>query len=192
MKSLLLLILLSMILHSSIYSEIEQITIRWTAQLCQEPCRNILEKEFREVPGIDETSIDIDKGQATLTWKKNVPFDFPSINTAMRMVGLAMREIRLKVRGSIKHSEDNLYLVSDGDHTPFNLVNPVVPSPSGPTSEFNRESRKLSSALRQQLLQAQTDKQIVTIEGPIFMPKRMTVPTEIVIDYLNITNLIPK
>lgn len=185
MKKIYAIFFLKLMICSSLYSEIEQITIRWVALRCQDTCGRLLEREFRKISGIQEIQIDLGSGQAILTWKENVPFQFTSINTAMHMVGLSMRDIRLKVTGSIKHMGNHIFIVSRGDNTHFDLVNPVVPHPTGQAAEFNRDARNLSPALRQQLLQGEADKQIATIEGPVFMPERMTVPTSIVVDHLN-------
>lgn len=172
-------------LNCSLYAQIEKITIRWTAQLCQNSCSKLLEREFRKIPGVDEIMIDQGSGQATLTWKEKIPFQFTSINTAMHMVGLSMRDIRIRVKGTIKHMGDHFYLISEGDQTRFDLVNPAVPHPSGQASEYNLATRKLSPPLRQKLLDGEMEKQMATIEGPVFMPERMTVPTQIVVDQLS-------
>lgn len=185
MKKIFFFYFLCSIFYTDLRSEIEQITIRWTAQLCNGNCSKLLEKELRKVRGIDEIAIDQGSGQATLTWSKKIPFQYTSLNTAMHMVGLSMRDIRIKVSGSIKHSGDNFYIVSDGDNTRFDLVNPVTPRPYGQANEFNAYARKLSPALKKELLDGETQKLKATIEGPVFMPERMTVPTQIVVDKLN-------
>lgn len=179
------LLLSCMFMLGSLQAEIEKITIRWTAQLCQGACPRLLEKEFRKIHGVKEIAIDQGGGQLTLTWKEKVPFQFTSVNTAMHMVGLSIRDIRIRVKGSVKHTRDTFYILSEGDGTRFDLLNPVIPHPGGQAAEFNASARKLTPALRQQLLQGEADKQIATIEGPVFMPERMTVPTQIVIDNLS-------
>ncbi|HEV8051501.1 MAG TPA: hypothetical protein VGP47_03330 [Parachlamydiaceae bacterium] len=188
MRKIFFIFLLGISIHAPIHSEIEQITIRWTAQLCQGTCPKLLVNELKKVQGIDEIFIDQGSGQATLTWKARVPFQYTSINTAMRMVGLSIRDIRIKVRGIVKHSGDVFYILSDGDNTRFDLMNPAIPIPHGQTSEYNALARKISPALRQQLLDGETQKLIATIEGPVFMPERKTVPTQIVVDNLNFTS----
>jgi len=188
MKKMLYTLLLGISFIEPIHSEIEQITIRWTAQLCQGTCTKLLVNEFKKIHGVDEIFIDQGSGQATVTWKEKMPFQFTSINTAMHMVGLSMRDIRIKVRGTIKHTGDIFYILSEGDNTRFDLMNPVTPVPYGQTSEFNTLTRKISPALRQQFLDAETQKLIATVEGPVFMPERMTVPTQIVVDHLSFTD----
>jgi hypothetical protein len=188
MKKILSLFLLSITLHPLLYCQIEQVTIRWNPQMCQGYCQKILEQQFRKVQGIKNFSVDLKNGQATLTWKENVPFLFTTINSAMHMIGLYTREVRIKIVGHIKHSGDTFYILSDGDNTRFDLVNRVDPHSTGQTAVYNRDARNLSQELRQQLLNAENDKQIATIEGPVLMPDRMIIPTQIVIDQLSFTS----
>lgn len=172
-------------------AEVESITIRWTSQLCQKTCGMLLEKELKKVNGVDKVAIDLAAGQASLTWKPMTPFSYTSINTAMHLVGIALRDIRLRVRGHIRHTGETIYLVSEGDNTRFDLVNPVVPNLKGQSTVYNAAGRKLTPELRQQLLDGEKNGQIATIEGPVFMPERMTVPVQIVVDSLRFTE-VPK
>lgn len=188
MKKLSSLFLCAIILSNPLQAEIEKITLRWTAQLCQNSCTKLLENEFRKIHGVNEISIDQGSGQATLTWKEKVPFQYTSINTAMHMVGISLRDIRIRVKGTIKHSGDVFYILSEGDNTRFDLVNPVIPHANGQAAEFNAAARKLTPPLRQKLLDGEAAKQIATIEGPVFMPERMTIPTQLVLDQLSFSD----
>lgn len=185
MKRLLILLLVCFALNTPLDAVVESITIRWTTLLCQDACVKLLEREFRKIKGVDKISIDQGSGQASLTWKEKIPFEFTSINTAMHMVGLSIRNIRIKVSGTIRHTGDVFYIISEGDGTRFDLLNPIIPYPTGVAIEFNVSVRKITPALREKLLEGESLKQIATIEGPIFMPERMTVPTQIVVDHLD-------
>jgi hypothetical protein len=182
------LLLLAMAVSFYAGAEVESVTIRWTSQLCQKTCGELLEKEFKKIGGVDKINIDISAGQATLTWKPMTAFSFTAINTAMHMVGIAMRDIRIKVSGKIRHSGDTIYIVSNGDNTRFDLINHVVPLPRGQAPVYNQAARKLSPELKQQLLSGESQHQTATIEGPVFMPERMTVPTPIVVDSLTFSD----
>lgn len=179
-----LLCLLSLIV-GTLQAEIQQITVRWTSLLCKDSCVKTLDKELRKIKGIEQFNIDPSSGQVSITWKANVPFQFTTINTAMHMVGLSMRDIRIKVRGNILPSGNQIYIVSEGDNTRFELMNPVTPNPNGQSHVYNYTTRTLSPELKKQLLDGYQAKQIATVEGPVFMPERMTVPTQIVVDHLN-------
>lgn len=183
-KTLTSLFVLTAIYSPSAYSEVQSVTIRWTSQLCQKNCGILLEKELKKVNGVDQVGIDLSAGQASLTWKPMSPFSYTSINTAMHMVGIALRDIRLRVKGHIRHTGETIYLVSEGDNTRFDLVNPVAPNLKGQSTVYNAMGRKLSPELRQQLLDGEKNGLTATIEGPVFMPERMTVPVQIVVDSL--------
>lgn len=185
MKKTLLLLLFCFAINMPLYSLVESITIRWVPMRCADTCVRLLEREFRKVQGIDQIFIDQGSGQATLTWKEKIPFQFVSVSTAMRLVGLSMREIRIRVSGTISHRGDSFYIISEGDNTPFELLNPIIPVPQGVTPEFNANARKLTPALRQRLLEGQMSKQTATVEGPVFMPERKTVPTQLILDSLD-------
>lgn len=185
LKHVIPVLFISASLGNQAHAEVESVTVRWTSQLCQKTCGTLLEKELKKVNGVDKVSIDLSSGQATLTWKPMVPFAYSSINTAMHMVGIAMRDMRLRVKGRIGHTGETVYIVSEGNNTRFDLVNPVVPSRTGQSVVYNAAGRKLSPELRQQLLTGESQGLIATIEGPVFMPERMIVPTQIVVERLN-------
>jgi hypothetical protein len=186
MKKILFFFILGIIaLQLPMNAEIQVLTIRWTPQLCQKNCIQLVERELRKIPGVKVISLDQGSGQATLTWKEGIPFQFSSINMAMRMVGLSIRDIRIKVTGRIQHNADIFYIVSNHDNTRFELLNPITPVRGGSVVEYNVAARKILPALQQQLLEGETQKLTATIEGPIFMPQRNTIPSQIVLDSLS-------
>jgi hypothetical protein len=180
-----LLILLFLCCKLNVYSSIESITIQWSSLFCKDQCIALLEKEFRKIRGVEQLSIDQEALQAVLVWKPNEPFQYSSINYAARAVGLSIRSIRIRVNGTITHSGDRFYLVSQGDNTRFELLNPIIPVPGEFTSKSNEAIRKIIPPLRDQLLEGERNRQIATVEGPIFMPNRNTVPAQIVVDHLD-------
>lgn len=177
-----------LIVSSPLMAQVEQITIRWTKLLCKDPCIKILDRELKKIKGVDLVTIDPDAGQAIITWKANAPFQYTYINTAMHMVGLSIRDIRIRIHGPVNFSSNRAYIVSEGDNTRFELVNPVIPNLRGQAHEFNYSTRGLSPQLRQQIADGIQAKQIATVEGPVFMPERMTVPTQIVVDHLSFSS----
>jgi len=168
-----------------LHSEIEFVTITWNPMLCKGSCPALLEKQFKKIPGIAEYNIDQAAGQATLKWKPNVPYSFGPINTAMRMVGPSIKNIRLRVHGSIQHTKDNVYLISRGDNTRLSLINPVIPDPKGQSVQYNLAGRTLTPAMRQQFLDAEAKNQIATVEGPLFMTERHYSPEVLVVDQVS-------
>lgn len=167
-------------------AEVETVSVTWTAMECQTNCRKQLEKEFRKIPGVAEVNMNPLAGQVDLKWKKNVQFTFSPINVAMEMVGLTINDIRVKVHGVLQHTATGVTLVSSGDYTRFDLLNPVVPQQHGQAPQFNTAARKLQPEMLQKLLEAERAKKIATIEGSLLFPERSP-PLELVVSTMSFT-----
>ncbi len=158
---------------NTLSASIESISLTWLASVCRLECARNLDKQFHAIPAVNNVQINQDAGKAIMTLKPNAPFTFAPFNAAMEMVGLSIHDIRIIVKGSISRQGDEYLLISSGDNTPFVLVNPVVPQP-GYVVQYNAlaANRKLTPALLDQLEKARDARQVVTIEGPLFMPER--------------------
>lgn len=172
MQKYLAMFLLTLLTYSNIHAEIEFVTVNWTPLKCQSTCVGLLHKEFSKIQGVAEISINQPQGFALLKWYKGAPFSSVSIKTAMKMVGLSWHNIRVRVKGSIEKNSNSIFIVSEGDHTTFELINPVIPDLQRQTAQYNQGARLLSPELRKQLLEAQAAHKTVVIEGPLFMPER--------------------
>ncbi len=170
--------------YSSLQAEIISLVVKWTGPLCGGECIKLLDREFRKISGIQEFVISGQAGQITIKWKPYASFTFQPVNVAMELVGLSINDIRIKVRGKLRHDARTVTLVSEGDNTLFDLLNPVVPQPSGQAAEFNLGARALKPDLRARLLQAEADGMTTTIEGLLFMPERSP-PLELVVEQLS-------
>jgi hypothetical protein len=166
--------------------EIERVTVTWSAMQCQPSCIKQLEEQFRKIPGVEEVSMNQAAGQADLKWKKNAPFAFSPVNVAMELIGLTINDIRIKVHGALQHSGKRVTLVSTGDFTHFDLLNPVVPEVHGQAAQFNLAARGLGPELLKKLLDAEAEKKVATIEGPLLMPERSP-PLELVVSTVSFT-----
>lgn len=169
----------------ALFSEIDTVWLKWTPLLCTQACITQLDREFRKVPAIAEASLDQASGAATLKWRPNAPFSFSDVNVPMRLVGLSVRDIHIKVRGTLSHDAHSVTLTSNGDNTRFQLLNPIISTPGQQAAVFNLAARQLTPELRQKLLDAESQKATVTIQGQIFMPGRSPA-MQIVVDNLNI------
>ncbi len=155
---------------ASAKAEIESVVVRWDPLSCQESCIKQLDKEFRKIPGVVEVSVGA--GEASLKYRKNSPFSFTPLKYALATIGLNSRNVRVRIRGTLHHTDKAVTLVSDGDNTSFTLINPVVPDMHGQSAQYNLDARQLQPALRQKLLDAEAEKQTATIEGPLYRPQR--------------------
>lgn len=168
-------------------AEIQKINITWTQLLCNtQTCIGLLEKEFRKVPGIEEFTINQSAGQAEIKWKPNARFSFSDVNVPMRLVGLSIRDIHIKVRGTLTHDAKTVTITSIGDGTRFQLLNPVISQPGKQAPVFNLAARQLAPELYQKLVAGETQKMIATVEGQIFMPGRSPA-SQIVVEHLEFT-----
>jgi len=155
------------LLAAPLAAEIEHVIVTWSGLQCQQSCINQLTAQFKSIPGVAEVSMG--PGQVTLKWKPNVSFSFAPINTAMSLIGLSINDIRVKATGTITHNSYAVTLISSGDNTRFDLLNPVVPDirDNRQAPQFNIGARGLRPELKQQLLQAESEGKIATISGPL-------------------------
>lgn len=178
MKYMILLCLLC----TRLYAEVEQVIVTWVSMECQTTCITQLRYQFQKIPGVQDVAIN--PGRAEIKWKPNVPFSFSPINVAMELLGITINDIRVRAHGTLSHGQTNVTLTSIGDHTRFDLLNPVVPEISGQAAEYNIGARYLRPALRQKLVEAEKDGLEATIEGPLLFPERSP-PLELVVDHVS-------
>lgn len=175
------------LLHfSNLQAEIEWVKVKWTALLCQQSCVEGLQKQFGQVNGVSQIAINQAGGEAVLTWKKNAPYSYQPINTAMRMIGLTIQDLRIKVRGRVYIQGNNYMLISAGDNTQFTLLGPINQMNLSQYSiEFSAQNRQISGEFKNKLLEAKEKNLLVTIEGELFEPQRQPL-IQLVIEQLKL------
>lgn len=164
--------------------EIQKVTISWTPMLCQTSCVPLLSDRLSKIFGVDTVTVQQISGVAILTWKKGMKFNYESVNAAMSMVGLSAWNIRVRAHGKLQKNPNSYYLVSIGDGTVFELVNPVIPSLTVQTVQYNLQGRALTPEMQRKLSDGVKDGQTIVIEGALFMPWRHYVPMQLIIDQL--------
>lgn len=157
---------------SNLQADIEKILIKWNAALCRDVCIPNLQSKFRSVGGVTDFQINPSAGVAELHWRPRYPFSLVPFNTAMRSVGIRMLNIRVRVTGTIAHDSYNVYLVSLGDNSRFQLIGPIRPEIGQYVIRQNIANHPLSPEVLQRLLSTEAGGQTVTIEGPLFEPNR--------------------
>lgn len=175
-------------LHSAIYAQVEKVTITWRGILCEKICMSQLEGQFRRIPGVE--NVTMYTGQADLKWRANFPFAFSPINTAMELLGITINDIRVTVRGTLQHRNDQVTLISSGDYTRFELLNPVKPQ-YGQAPQYNTAARSITRPLLQELIDGEVQGKIAIIDGPLLFPERSP-PLTLVVDRLTFSNPPPK
>lgn len=174
-----------------VQAEILDVRVTWTAAECQARCNKLLLAQFGKIYGVSSVQVNQAAGQADLKWKPKVIFSFRPIDSALRMVGPFPNDVRVKVRGKIQHDPVNVKIISDGDGTSFYLLNPIIPSRNQFVIEDSAFNRSLTPDMRNKLIEAQKNNQMVTIEGPLFEPYRSP-PLRIVVESLNIEEVVKK
>lgn len=167
-------------------AEIESVVVTWRPGSCTLNCPKLLEEKFKKIQGIDQLSVDLAGSQAVIKWKKNARFSYSEFNTALRIVGLSMMDIRLRVRGTLQHTPNTVTLTSLGDGTRFELLNPLTADITNIGGKNNREARRLTPELYQKFLDAQSRGLVAIVEGPLFMPWRN--PNDLVAEQVTIVN----
>ncbi len=127
-------------------------------------CALGLEKKLNKVDSVLTTTVHLKKAVTDLTLKPNALLNLTSIRKAVKEAGFTLKNIDIKVLGTIKRNKQNiLVLESQGDKTPFILFNqehqegqPELPSPE-----------MLSSDIEKKLIQAMDKKLTVSISGVI-------------------------
>lgn len=155
-----------------LFGEIQMVTFNWNAALCLDVCTPKLERELGSIKAITDLQINPQAGVAKMKWDPNYPFNFAPFNLATRSVGIRLNQIRVRVRGTIAHDVDNLYVISLGDGTRFQIAGPIQPITTGYTIRENIASHPVPLAMRERLLEAEANREITTIEGPLFEPFR--------------------
>lgn len=176
-------------LSNNLMAEIETVRIKWTPSLCRlESCIKGLEQQFRRVRGVADVEIDQPGGQTILRWRPDVQFTYPAVYTAMAMIGLSVDDIHLRVRGRIVHDAQNVFLISTGDETRFQLFGPIQAKQLEYNVQYNVIVHPLPDDIRARLLEAEKTRKNVLIEGPLLMPERSPPdPLQLIVERLDVT-----
>ena len=169
---------------ASLNAEVQQVTLIWQPGLCSASCVKELTKQLYRAPGVEKVDIDEGSGRASIIWKPQAPFSFQQINAALRYVGIRQDLIRLRVRGKITEMGSQLKLISSGDNTPFELLNPITAQANQYAVQWNPSTRQLTPQLKSELLEIQKNGWTVTIEGTFFEPFRSP-PNRLIVEQLS-------
>jgi len=186
MRNFITLVMLALLFLSHaplLFSEVENLTIKWIGSECHDMCMGQLRREFLRIPGIEELTMK--EGEADIKWRKHIPFSLTAVKMAMRLIGLSIQDIRVTVRGIVKQdaSSPMITLISLGDHSSFLLINPDI---SKTSEQATDQAAILSQEMSQKLLEARAKHQIATIEGSLFMIERSPpAPVMLVVESLN-------
>jgi hypothetical protein len=188
-KSLLITSALTLLcLRLELQAEVEQVILTWNPIPCNYACPKNLQDRLQKAKGVASVDMQASDGRAIMVWDTHIPFSFVPLNFALRYVGVREKSLRVKVSGYVHGSGANYSITSRGDNTNFVLFNRAVPAnPPQYNNLYNPTNRVLSKDQIAKLEDAKKGKQVVVIEGPIFMPERSPPdPLQLVIENISI------
>lgn len=169
------LILMVILSPVPLVAEIEWVTLDWNQGACLGDCLGSVEKHLSEMYSVSKVEMGSSGAAAKLIWKPNQPFLYRTIQNAVAWVGLGIRNVGIKVRGTITHDSSNVYLTSIGDRTRFSLFD-GEPTPDNSSGQLytlgNTAAYPLTPETREKLRDAEKKYKVATIEGYLLMPWR--------------------
>lgn len=153
-----------------VQSEVEEIIVTWNAFKCQNICTPLIARNFSAIKEVNNLQINAPSGVAVMGWNPNYPFSYEPFRYASAAVGIRINSMRIRVRGTISHDEENIYLVSNGDNARFLLIGPIHPEPGRYLPIYSLATHPLSPEARERLLETERKQWTVVISGPLFLP----------------------
>ena len=111
-----ILILLSSLIGSAAWSEIERVEMRIDGLACPF-CAYGLEKKLKDVPGVSEIEIRVDDAIVIMKSKKGESVAVDRLKPAVKDAGFTAREIRATAVGSLAIVNDRAVLQVSGSET---------------------------------------------------------------------------
>jgi len=113
-------IILAPWLGSQTIAQVEQVDLGVDGLACPF-CSYGLEKKLNEIKGVDEVSIYIDKGIASIKGNKGESIDVDQLDPVVKDAGFTTREISVVAVGKITMSEGRPVLLANDNNTNFIL-----------------------------------------------------------------------
>jgi hypothetical protein len=184
--------ILFLLLTSALTGEIQNVTVKWSPELCKSSCLKLLDQRFSKMKGVDSVKIDSGNGVMQLSWKKKVPFSYTDLDWNMRWIGLYMTYVRVSAKGKVVKKQKTYSIRSTDDLTIFELIGPATnPNPNLSVEVNSIFNRPLSPAVIADLEEALKKDYPVFIDGPLFEPWR-GLPMRVVVGRVTLERPSPK
>lgn len=171
------------------FAEIQEIMIRFNPGVCNRNCPAFLQETMlKRVPAIKEIRMNATEGRMDMVWRPNAPYNYQTIDYAMRWVGLSILEMRMKVQGKMSHNGDNFFLTSTGDNTNIQLFSQIKPSENLYVERNNISAYTVDEAVRAKMLDAEKNNLLVFAEGQVLMPWRYLTPPVLILSNFKFVN----
>ncbi len=155
-----------------LFAEILQVSVFWGSTSCNPKCAELLEKNFKKMPQVEEVAVNPAAGSALFKWKAGSPFSYKIIKSQLQMAGVGVDTIRIRVRGQAVEDGKWIRFTSLGDKTTFSLISSMPHMPTKFTNLPNPAFLVLSPELKESILKDAADNKIIVIEGPLYRPHR--------------------
>lgn len=161
-------------------AEIQELTISWNAFKCQSTCIQQIQKHFSTIKGIKNLNVNGSSGVADIEWDPNEPLSYEPFRYAAAAVGININTMRVRVKGRINHSGNNIFIISDKDGSRFHLIGPIYTESGRYTPKYNIDTHPLPQETIEQLLDIEREGHVIVISGPLFLPSHypLTLVTE--------------
>lgn len=160
------------VIRSSLSAEIIWAQACWNPVHCSVSSQKPLERRLSDIDSVSRVLMNYDDGNVKLVWKPNKIYDDRVVRTAFAWVGIAIKDVRLKVRGTISHDAKNVYLTSIGDGTKIPLVSAPKSAQGLLINKGSLAIPELDADVRKRLIAAEDNHQVIIVEGTVFMPYR--------------------
>ncbi len=134
---------------------------------------------------IESVSVNAKLGTATLKWSPKFPFSYQLIDSRLRMIGVGLIGIYMRVRGSAIPRGNKIALSSIGDQTQFILISPISVKPGDYAGFPDGSKLSLSPKLKKKITEASAERKDIIVEGPLYQGHRAP-PLYLMIDRLQI------
>jgi hypothetical protein len=168
------LLLAFLAIGSALEAEVEEVAVTWNAVKCLNACVSLIEQNFNGIHEVSDLKIDSAAGRAVMKWRPNYPFSYEPFRYASAAVGIHITSMRLRVKGTVSHDSNDVYLTSSGDDSRFLLLGPIQTEPGRYTPKYNPATHPLPPEMRDKLLDAEKKGLPVVISGPLLLPSHYT------------------
>ncbi len=152
--------------------EIQRVLVHWRGLTCNQTCLQSIVQKYLATPGVATVTMSPAAQTVELRWNPTVPFTYQAVKFAMQSVGPGIDDLRVKVRGLIQYRNNQFWIISMGDNTPFALVGPTVGQPGGMTQYHTPSYHPLSPQTQAALAQGMQQARVAIIEGQLLLPER--------------------
>ena len=148
--------------------------------------RKETELNFKKIKGVQKFTIHPAAGAADIEWDPYTRLTYDPFRYAAAAVGFNIIDMRIRVKGTIRSNQQDIYLISNLDGTEFRLIGPIYTEPGRYTPKYNLATHPLSPKARDVLLEMEKREKNVTIAGPLLLPSYYYNPLTLITEQIKV------